>query len=801
LTPRLDRLSGLGRQVASGGAQRLGSVIALALATVLLSSVLLGATSRYRITLRDGTAVLAEDLPARQGTVYVFHGYPDGRWTGIPAEQVLEIVAISEPATPAPKAEGARPGGASSSPGASAPRAVPASVPAPPVAPAPAAGQDPAAQLAAAAAAARPKSGVSLDDAVRLTLEYAPAVALARETANQNRGILQTATGQFDSQAIVLPSYAHNIGVLLHADILAETQKRELFSVPAEALQQLSQNLQQSLDSGNAGPVVGPCPNITITSQANGTISQPCLDPSSERGQHAQSLQDILNGISANDENVQNRIGADNIQKSLNGAYTSLFQTFIDSANQAVAQLDGVLTDLGPLPRSASIDTLSLGMQYDLSFRNGLVAGPLVVLQGIQNNFTGKSLDPLFGGRAIPTIYSTIIGLTFSMPLARGSGTTAVTAPEVAARFNFESSLESLAQTGSQSALNSVLAYWNLVGAQQRLAILDHSRASQARIAELSQALVAADEMAPAEMDLVRARVADVDAAVAQARVALVAARVALAQAMGLTIDDLDGAAPATDPFPDPEENDRLEALSLDDLSQKALRDRSDLKALGSVASASEVLEKAARINLRPGLDLSLQADFRSFWENSPPGGSPPSDFQNAFYTGGYRNAFNSRFTGPNVIVGLKLQLPFANNVQRGLLAQAESTRQQSVVREGDLARVIRAQILQVLKDVQMSAREVGIRKVAAEQFVLTIDAAFARYRAGEMSLLDAIVTERDQTQSLLDLVLARQAYASSVAQLRFQTGSLVRYTKTKDNVVFGSVEPYGFRFDQDANP
>ena len=55
---------------------------------------------------------------------------------------------------------------------------------------------------------------------------------------------------------------------------------------------------------------------------------------------------------------------------------------------------------------------------------------------------------------------------------------------------------------------------------------------------------------------------------------------------------------------------------------------------------------------------------------------------------------------------------------------------------------------------------------------------------------------EQPESQALLDLLVARQAYASSVAQLRFQTGSLVQYTKTKDNVVFGNAEPYGFQFD-----
>ena len=64
----------------------------------------------------------------------------------------------------------------------------------------------------------------------------------------------------------------------------------------------------------------------------------------------------------------------------------------------------------------------------------------------------------------------------------------------------------------------------------------------------------------------------------------------------------------------------------------------------------------------------------------------------------------------------------------------------------------------------------------AEERSVLTIAAEIGRFRAGESTLVDTIVTEDLQTEALLAEVSAEQEWARLIAELRFQAGSLVQH-------------------------
>ena len=53
-------------------------------------------------------------------------------------------------------------------------------------------------------------------------------------------------------------------------------------------------------------------------------------------------------------------------------------------------------------------------------------------------------------------------------------------------------------------------------------------------------------------------------------------------------------------------------------------------------------------------------------------------------------------------------------------------------------------------------------------------DADVERYRTGDATLIDTVLTQQQQTEAMLTLVAARAQLAHLVAQLRFQTGTLV---------------------------
>ncbi|HEV8118435.1 MAG TPA: hypothetical protein VGQ32_07915, partial [Thermoanaerobaculia bacterium] len=72
---------------------RFFAVLAVFFAGAVAMTAKTAATPRaaYRIALRDGSSVLSLDRPRPVGSVMVFHRYPGGRLTGVPAEMMVEV--------------------------------------------------------------------------------------------------------------------------------------------------------------------------------------------------------------------------------------------------------------------------------------------------------------------------------------------------------------------------------------------------------------------------------------------------------------------------------------------------------------------------------------------------------------------------------------------------------------------------------------------------------------------------------------------------------------------------------------
>ncbi len=790
--------------------------------SLLIVTALAGAETIYRIELRGDKHVLSKDRPIRKGSLILFHLYSNGVLTSLPEEQVVRITpaetsapsrapessqrmdqparpqSASPDSTPAPAGRTqASPAAASLAPEPVGPNPSPTPGAEPP--PAPATGKVPQESSRPAYVPPRiSRDRISLDDAVRLTLENAPEIRRARQEVRSRKGLYQQASGQFDPAIVFSPSFDRGLGVLLSGQLKSEIQRRDALRIPADILEQVANDLERDLLAGVPGPIFPACRDlapITITGIRD-SISPTglagfdviCLDPNSSEARRIQAFQDILATLMATEPDPQRRADYLRIQGSARDFYRDILFRFIGGARRAVTRLREQLERLGPLPKVDVRDTLTLNLRYPIPFRDGLIVTPAVLIQGVRNNFQDKPSNPGFGGKGVPTTFQAAFGLSLDVPLAKGSGTISVGAPERAARLNFEASLETLAQTASESIRNTGLAYWGLGAAQERLALLERSAASQRRITELSEALVGADEIPRSEMDRIKARTSDAEASVAQARQALVAARIGLARAMGTAVYDVNDAPLASDPLPESGEISRLDETPLQTLVESAVRSRSDVKSLRRRESASEELLKAARFDLKPRLDLSLEADYRGLHENV---------MKNTFYWKGYWNAMTGRLTGPSVQANLNLNLPFKNNAARGRLVQAHALRDQSEISARNLERIVRSRTVEVANSARQAAREVEVRKESVAQYDQTTRSAFEQYRAGEISLLDAILTERDSTQALLDLVAARQTFASRTIQLRFETGSILRYSTTGEDVVFGAVEPSGLRFQR----
>ena len=87
-------------------------------------------------------------------------------------------------------------------------------------------------------------------------------------------------------------------------------------------------------------------------------------------------------------------------------------------------------------------------------------------------------------------------GGTWNQPLGRGRGATAAAAAERTAEPLITSEQEQLRHDVSAEVFRTVLSYLNLIGAQERLRVLEESRSRQTEIMRLSQQRVAAGDVA-----------------------------------------------------------------------------------------------------------------------------------------------------------------------------------------------------------------------------------------------------------------------------------------------------------------
>ncbi|HVO52395.1 MAG TPA: TolC family protein [Thermoanaerobaculia bacterium] len=625
---------------------------------------------------------------------------------------------------------------------------------------------------------------LTLADAIRLTLENAPALQLARQNVTFARGRLREATGAFDTLVQFMPKAERDIGVLYGSQLDFEVLvRRQAVQTTLTALQQLGTGIAQDIQNGmNQGRATPACTGLTV--YVNNNVV--CIDPKSSLGIADIAFQNTLSGLATHGSEGSAASSYAPIQKTYNDVTLQALQQLSATSLAEVPKLQNDLFLLGPVPKDTIVDTLDLPLSLVFAFRNGWTLGPLLSLDGSHPSYVGKPNYAALGGQGQPAKYTANAWLALTAPLARGGGFAAA-APERAARFDLDAALETLAQAGATAVYTTTLAYWDLAAAQERLALLERSAALQRRILELSSALVEGDEIPRADLDQIRARTADGDAALEAGRHDLVAARVALAVAIGLSVRDLATAPLAGEGLPDlgPEGAAALPDLAV--LLEKARNGRADIRAASRLEESSRVLEQAACHDLAPLLNLSLQVGVQSFKEDNNHG---------AYWLEGYGRAIGGRYTGPNVVLALNLQIPTKNDAARGRYVQAQALAEQAAISSRNVTRQVDAGTADAAGALKRALREIAARTAAADDYEKTMTNALDQFRGGEITILNAIVTERDVTNGRLDLVAARRTVAGDVSRLRYQTGSLLPYRRTADDVVFGEAEPRSVRFD-----
>ena len=405
-------------------------------------------------------------------------------------------------------------------------------------------------------------------------------------------------------------------------------------------------------------------------------------------------------------------------------------------------------------PNESDARNGSLGLSLAFPFRDGVTVGAIGSGGWTSNTLAGGD-QALNEAASTPDMYNAAVGFTLDAALLRGRGSDATGAAEKSARINWEASELSYRFAASGSVLTTISAYWNLVAAQEQLEVARKALALSSKTVEVSRALITADEIPRAELSRVLASQATDMSQVAAAERALFEARVGLALAIGLSVGTEANAPLAADAFPAPPEKTSLEGLRPAELAGVALARRLDRKAAEKLKESGGVLLTSARTGLRPKLDFHGQVTAGTVAEGSLSGAG-------------------SGWKVPLYAASLAFEAPLGNNAARGLVLQREAALNQQTIGLGDLDRQIRANVVQICRSLGEAVDQVARAQEATAFYDKTVSDENEKFRSGQSTLIDTITTRQLGTSADLAYASSRQQLATLLAQLRFETGTLV---------------------------
>lgn len=424
----------------------------------------------------------------------------------------------------------------------------------------------------------------------------------------------------------------------------------------------------------------------------------------------------------------------------------------------------GSTRDIRPLGEAERLSFLLGGFDLRYQLTNTTIAQAGVTqlfMNGMQANLVAtytNNADNTFPASGTPRQGIGAVTFQLRVPILRNAGD-AVGAPLRAAEIETSAARGELEFTVAQILLNSALSYWDYLGKTQRLAI---SRASERRgegqLDEIRK-LIAADELPQAEINLVQASLNDRRSARIAAEQALLESRRALGRSLGLNAQATMAIGELADAFPE------YDGVSIDTVARKeeltlrAMDTRSDLIALRAHREAAQILLDAARKNERPQLDLVLGATQSGLSEGTALGAIGP--------------AFTQNF-GPGYNVNLIFQMPLGNNTARGLYRQQAAQVDAQRIRINELGHSISNSIETSAYAVLRATEQLTEADAAVKAYAVSLENERTKRRLGLATLIDTLNIEDRYNNALLAAVQAHQAFASAIAQFRFETSTLL---------------------------
>lgn len=390
----------------------------------------------------------------------------------------------------------------------------------------------------------------------------------------------------------------------------------------------------------------------------------------------------------------------------------------------------------------------SFDMEAKQLLYNGVLLNPYVTVSR-----TRDTLDyPVLPASQATVQFQVVV------PLLKGLGEEATGAPERAAQRDLESAQMSYLHSISLNLYNAINGYWLLRQAQYSLDVNIESEARASKLLEEVRFLVEADQTPRSTMVNLQANLGLKSAQRQAAQRSVLAAAENLANSLGLSGRGVMDMPLAADEFPPPQ---AMPLVAGEDIYRgMAMVRRADLKAAKAKEQAAQENLVAALDAMKPKVNLTLAAGYNGLSEIES--------------YDSYGRSITDGIYGPSVLGKLDFEFPLQNRAARGQMLASKAQLRQAQINHGDLARQVELGVTSALATMAAAARQYADASGSVQNYRQSADDERTKFQLGISTILDVIQVEDQLTSALLNQVAALQGYASALARLRYETGTLL---------------------------
>jgi outer membrane protein TolC len=442
--------------------------------------------------------------------------------------------------------------------------------------------------------------------------------------------------------------------------------------------------------------------------------------------------------------------------KAGEGALETASGTFDWNLVSEVSAFRERLPPLAPWAYGTGISDWAYSAGVQRKLRNGVEISPSVGTDVLK--------DPDVTGRR--WISRGAVKFDMMIPLLRGGGETSAAANELFARKDLEGKYALYRHQIANSVLETVTAYWECVGATQALQILTASEQEAAEMESVVTRLARAKLFSLAYVEQAQSNSREKQTKRVNAELEQYKARQALGVSMGMDALALSAPPLPADPFPELDKPQLPVPADYGRVIRYAQDNRQDLNAALSSREALAFLSNAARRDLRPRVDLSLQLSYDGIDK-----GHRPQAF-----------LFNEN-DGLRVMGGLSMEFPIEKRLYSGQLRQALAEEEQADVVREQLSQSIASQVMIAVEEVGNTYAAYHVSLDAEKYYAEALRKERKRFLIGDSSFIDVISLQDRYRDAQLETLAARQAHLIALATLRFASGTLVHGEESSGTV------------------